>query len=485
MAANRTVAVLLSLLFKYSIALAAYSGMGAAPMFGDFEAQRHWLEITWNVPPSRWYYYDLSYWGLDYPPLTAYHSWALAALAHWLDPLVRQLDPAVRLASYFALDTSRGMEALPLKLYMRATSLLTDLLVFTPAIAAYCSASCLPALDESQRRKLFLLCLLLPAFSIIDHGHFQYNSAMLGFALGAFASFVRERHVLGSVLFVASLGFKQMALFYALPVFFYLLGVCWKRRWRNGLLLLTRIGASVLASFALLLLPFLGDAKQLGQVFHRVFPIARGLYEDKVANVWCALSVIVKIRSLFPLDQLVKISIASVLLAVLPACVYLLRHPQKDKFMVAAAISSLGFFLFSFQVHEKSILLPLLPITLLYHSNPLLVSWFHNVALFSMWPLLKKDGLALPYVASFLLWNVLTHDAWNTSSLGESLLVAASYAGFVVLHVAEWCIKPPGHLPDLFVVLNVLLSTGLFAIMFAYLYRLLLSATVRPKQKAD
>ncbi|KAJ3345108.1 Glucosyltransferase-like protein [Kappamyces sp. JEL0680] len=289
---------------------------------------------------------------------------------------------------------------------------------------------------------------------------------MLGFALGAFASFVRERHVLGSVLFVASLGFKQMALFYALPVFFYLLGVCWKRRWRNGLLLLARIGTSVLASFALLLLPFLGDAKQLGQVFHRVFPIARGLYEDKVANVWCALSVIVKIRSLFPLDQLVKISIASVLLAVLPACVYLLRHPQKDKFMVAAAISSLGFFLFSFQVHEKSILLPLLPITLLYHSNPLLVSWFHNVALFSMWPLLKKDGLALPYVASFLLWN-------------------ASYAGFVVLHVAEWCIKPPGHLPDLFVVLNVLLSTGLFAIMFAYLYRLLLSATVRPKQKAD
>lgn len=44
-------------------------------MHGDFEAQRHWMEITNHLPPSFWYFYDLQYWGLDYPPLTAYHSW--------------------------------------------------------------------------------------------------------------------------------------------------------------------------------------------------------------------------------------------------------------------------------------------------------------------------------------------------------------------------------------------------------------------------
>lgn len=47
-------------------------------MFGDYEAQRHWMEITVNLPASHWYTNttdnDLLYWGLDYPPLTAYHS---------------------------------------------------------------------------------------------------------------------------------------------------------------------------------------------------------------------------------------------------------------------------------------------------------------------------------------------------------------------------------------------------------------------------
>lgn len=43
-------------------------------MHGDFEAQRHWIEITYHLPITQWYRYDLHYWGLDYPPLTAYHS---------------------------------------------------------------------------------------------------------------------------------------------------------------------------------------------------------------------------------------------------------------------------------------------------------------------------------------------------------------------------------------------------------------------------
>lgn len=49
-------------------------------MYGDFEAQRHWMEITIHLPLSKWYTYDLPYWGLDYPPLTAYHSWLLGKL---------------------------------------------------------------------------------------------------------------------------------------------------------------------------------------------------------------------------------------------------------------------------------------------------------------------------------------------------------------------------------------------------------------------
>lgn len=44
-------------------------------MYGDYEAQRHWMELTIHLPVREWYKYDLQYWGLDYPPLTAYVSW--------------------------------------------------------------------------------------------------------------------------------------------------------------------------------------------------------------------------------------------------------------------------------------------------------------------------------------------------------------------------------------------------------------------------
>jgi hypothetical protein len=50
-------------------------GQGTPPMFGDYEAQRHWMELTTQLPLRQWYMYDLEYWGLDYPPLTAYVSW--------------------------------------------------------------------------------------------------------------------------------------------------------------------------------------------------------------------------------------------------------------------------------------------------------------------------------------------------------------------------------------------------------------------------
>ncbi|KAI4136278.1 MAG: hypothetical protein LQ341_005726 [Variospora aurantia] len=64
-------------LFRWTTGFWGYSGFNTPPMHGDLEAQRHWMEITTHLPISQWYFYDLQYWGLDYPPLTAYHSWLL------------------------------------------------------------------------------------------------------------------------------------------------------------------------------------------------------------------------------------------------------------------------------------------------------------------------------------------------------------------------------------------------------------------------
>ena len=67
--------VIISVLIRYTVALGPHSGENTPPMYGDYEAQRHWMEITVNTPPNEWYQNttdnDLNYWGLDYPPGSA------------------------------------------------------------------------------------------------------------------------------------------------------------------------------------------------------------------------------------------------------------------------------------------------------------------------------------------------------------------------------------------------------------------------------
>lgn len=51
------------------------------------------------------------------------------------------------------------------------------------------------------------------------------------------------------------------------------------------------------------------------------------------------------------------------------------------------------------QVHEKSILMPMLPLALLYVFEPVVAALVLPLAAFSMFPLLERDGQLLPYVA--------------------------------------------------------------------------------------
>lgn len=58
---------------------------------------------------------------------------------------------------------------------------------------------------------------------------------------------------------------------------------------------------------SVLFAPWLSKVEDILQVLHRIFPVARGLYEDKVANVWCALNVVVKLRTLLSLQSAVRL----------------------------------------------------------------------------------------------------------------------------------------------------------------------------------
>ena len=128
----------------------------------------------------------------------------------------------------------------------------------------------------------------------VDHGHFQYNSISLSLAIIA-ACLVTEnslsKRLLGAIFFTLSLFYKQMQLYHALPFFFILLGQATKQKTFIGKLTeVSLYGTSVIVTSSVILSPFLlftnDPAAQLGQIAHRLFPFARGLFEDKVANVW-------------------------------------------------------------------------------------------------------------------------------------------------------------------------------------------------------
>lgn len=151
--------------------------------------------------------------------------------------------------------------------------------------------------------------------------------------------------------------------------------------------LFLRLALVTSLSFLVLFLPFLPPFAPLSTIVNpisRIFPFARGLFEDKVANFWCASNVIFKWKNWASSAFLVKLSAALTALGFLPNVLVFLRiawqtqltatPPQGKRPLhtpilpllpYALLTSSMSFFLFSFQVHEKTILLPLLPITLL------------------------------------------------------------------------------------------------------------------------
>ena len=121
-------------------------------------------------------------------------------------------------------------------------------------------------------------------------------------------------------------------------------------------------------------------------------------------------------------------------------------------------------------MHEKSILLPLMPVMLLGPDLPVTSRWLPAVAVFSMYPLLKKDGLSLAYAALLMLWVALAwpgkrmagarvpeagkgkdpggvHVAWD-GLLG--LLLKASGGLAAGMHAASCLMQTPKQYPYLF-----------------------------------
>jgi alpha-1,3-glucosyltransferase len=372
-----------------------------------------------------------------------------------------------------ALNSSRGYETLSHKIFMRATVIIVDVMLLFPSIWYTVNAFYMES-STSVKFGVFVALAAQPGLLLIDNGHFQYNNVSLALSILAMGLIFRNHDLLGSISFSLALMYKQMSLYYAPAFFFFLLA----KKLRNGLNLqslvsLAKVGIAVLSTFIACISPFLvqeSPIEQIQQLIARVFPVGRGLYEDKVANLWCSISPVFKLQNFAPQTTVIRICLVATVVGMIPSAYALLRSfrrnaPPRDSipnlnFVIGTSCIAWSFFFFSYHVHEKSVLLPILPMTLLFAKSPTLLLVANFVSTFSMIPLLQRDGHE--YSLLILSFAYILFFGFTMRKEVSKLIVALAALPPVLSYAIIKLVTPPASYPDLF---TLFLTACSFAIL--------------------
>jgi len=151
--------------------------------------------------------------------------------------------------------------------------------------------------------------------------------------------------------------------------------------------------------------------------------------------------------------------------------------------LLSTSCSALAFFLASFQVHEKSILIALSPMSLLFVDYPNFISWFCVVTTWTMYPLFIIDKLESAYYINVSTFLVIVSISKTILFEGDctterTILPEAAHRflfkvilpftniSMICLHVIERLGKAPTSLPDLFPVIWSIIGCGLLFLSF-------------------
>jgi alpha-1,3-glucosyltransferase len=292
------------------------------------------------------------------------------------------------------------------------------------------SSSCI---HKFNRRALIpLLCN--PGIVFVDNIHFQYNAFMYGILLLAIGCLSRSWFVLGAIFFAVVLNFKHIYLYQAPAFFVFLLSAyCFKSK-SFRIANFVALGLAVVSVFAVSFFPF---RHHLLQIYSRLFPFKRGLCHAYWApNVWALYSfadrlAVFSAKKIFNFDMgtssltrgLVGDSVFSVLpnvppiatfvitiLSQLPILHKLWNKPTFAVFMDALVLCSFGSFLFGWHVHEKAILLVLIPITFQMFDSPKrsrIVFVLSLAGYYSLFPLLYQPKEMITKVLILVLYTMM------------------------------------------------------------------------------
>ncbi|KAJ1890944.1 glycosyl transferase [Kickxella alabastrina] len=354
----------------------------------DFEVHRNWLALTHSLPMRLWYYEARSEWTLDYPPFFAWFEWALSQAARLWDARIVDVN-------------NLGYAAPSCVTFQRLTVIGSELVLLWALWRAVRLAG-----GSVSARTAAVLGFLSPGLVFVDHVHFQYNGFLLGLLVLSLTLAMEGRDLLSGVVFAVLLCFKHIFMYIAPAYFVYLLRhYCVVYRPRRRLDVgasaarLLALAMAVVLVFGVVLGPFvaLGQGPQL---LARLFPFKRGLCHAYWApNAWALYSladrvlvVIARLRgthyaasaaaaatrgligdSVFAVLPAVPplATFVATLAAQLPAIALLVLRPCSPvRFVQAVVLCAYASFLFGWHVHEKAVLLILVPLGLLLVAGP-------------------------------------------------------------------------------------------------------------------
>jgi alpha-1,3-glucosyltransferase len=161
---------------------------------------------------------------------------------------------------------------------------------------------------------LFIL-LVSPIFIIIDHGHFQFNQVIHGLFIFSIYFLYKGNIFFGISFFILCINFKQMGLYYSIPIFLYIIKDTLNLSNNNifqFIFYIIKYTIYVIFTFILIWAPWI-LIKNIEDVITRIFH-KWDIKERKVANFWYLLNYFYELSNS---ENLIKYSIIIIIITII------------------------------------------------------------------------------------------------------------------------------------------------------------------------
>lgn len=421
----------------------------------DFDVHRNWLAITHSLPLRRWYHEHTSQWTLDYPPFFAYFEWFLSQFV----PSTVRKDGCLDIVE-------KGQFGWPTIVFQRSTVIISEILLFV-VLQVFINTSSVK--EKTQSFVTASSIVLSPGFLIVDHIHFQYNGFLFAILIASIVAAKQKRYIWCAFFYSVALCFKHIFLYLAPCYFVFLLkAYClnfsdFKFKSYKDLIFIVRwkhlfeLGFIVITVFTLCFGPFVNDMPQL---MNRLFPFSRGLTHAYWApNFWALYSFLDKIFTVIMLklpyvhkfaskfispplipatieeirqrivqnNNGTKGLVQDVYFVILPqitpkltftltgfyqilAVIPLMFDASYKRFIGSLTLCGLASYLFGWHVHEKAIMLAIVPFSFLVVCDRRLLTSFMLLSAsgyVSLFPLLYQNQDFLLKCLYTIVWCVI------------------------------------------------------------------------------